>query len=31
VGPFDKVDDAERAKDKLDKAGIDTALVKVQR
>ena len=31
VGPFDKVEDAEHAKDKLDKAGIDTALVKVQR
>lgn len=31
VGPFDKVEDAEHAKDKLDKAGVDTALVKVQR
>ncbi len=31
VGPFEKMEDAERAKDKLDKAGNDTALVKVQR
>ena len=31
VGPFDKMEDAERAKDKLDKAGNETALVKVQR
>ena len=31
VGPFEKVEDAERAKDKLDKAGVDTALIKVQR
>lgn len=31
VGPFEKVEDAERAKDKLDKAGNETALVKVQR
>ena len=31
VGPFDKMEDAERAKEKLDKAGNETALVKVQR
>lgn len=31
VGPFEKMEEAERAKDKLDRAGNDTALVKVQR
>ncbi|MBK0391550.1 SPOR domain-containing protein [Ramlibacter algicola] len=32
VGPFDRKDDADRAKDKLDAAGgIETALVRVQR
>lgn len=31
VGPFDKLEDAETAKDKMDKLGIETALVKVQR
>ena len=31
VGPFEKIEEAERAKEKLDKAGNETALVKVQR
>jgi len=31
VGPFDKKDDADKAKEKLDKAGLETALVRVQR
>lgn len=31
VGPFSKRDDAERIKDKLDNAGLDTTLVRVQR
>ena len=31
VGPFDKREDADKAKDKLDGAGLDTALVRVQR
>lgn len=31
VGPFDKKDEAERTKEKLDAAGMDTALVRVQR
>lgn len=31
VGPFDKRDEAERTKDKLDGAGYETALVRVQR
>jgi cell division protein FtsN len=31
VGPFDKKDEAEKAKENLDKAGLDTALVRVQR
>lgn len=31
VGPFEKLEDAESAKDKMDKLGIETALVKVQR
>jgi cell division protein FtsN len=31
VGPFDKKDAAENSKAKLDSAGLDTALVRVQR
>ena len=31
VGPFDKKDDAEKVKDKLDGNGVDTALVRSQR
>ena len=31
VGPFDKKDDAEKTKDKLDGGGLDTALVRTQR
>ena len=31
VGPFTKRDDAERIKEKLDGAGMDSALVRVQR
>ena len=31
VGPFDKKDDADRSKDKLDAGGLETALVRVQR
>lgn len=31
VGPFDKKEDGERAKEKLDKSGLDTSLVRVQR
>jgi cell division protein FtsN len=31
VGPFETIEEAERAKGKLDKTGIDTVLVKVQR
>jgi cell division protein FtsN len=31
VGPFDKREDADKAKEKLDGAGMDTALVRVQR
>jgi cell division protein FtsN len=31
VGPFDKRDDAESLKEKLDGAGVDSALVRVQR
>ena len=31
VGPFDRKDDADAAKAKLDGAGIDAALVRVQR
>jgi cell division protein FtsN len=31
VGPFDKKDEAEKSKEKLDAAGMDTALVRVQR
>ena len=31
VGPFDKKDEADKVKEKLDSAGLDTALVRVQR
>jgi len=31
AGPFDRKDDADKAKDKLDGAGFDTAIVRVQR
>ena len=31
VGPFDKKDDADRVKDRLDNSSIETALVRVQR
>jgi cell division protein FtsN len=31
VGPFEKREDADKAKEKLDGAGMDTALVRVQR
>ena len=31
VGPFDKKDEADKAKEKLDGAGLDTAMVRVQR
>lgn len=31
IGPFDKKDDADRAKDRLDNNSIETALVRVQR
>jgi cell division protein FtsN len=31
VGPFDKREDADKVKEKLDSAGMDTALVRVQR
>jgi cell division protein FtsN len=31
VGPFEKKDDADLAKDKLELAGYETALVRVQR
>jgi cell division protein FtsN len=31
VGPFDKRDEAERTKEKLDASGLETALVRVQR
>lgn len=31
VGPFSKRDDAERIKDKLENAGLDTTMVRVQR
>jgi cell division protein FtsN len=31
VGPFDRKEEGDRAKEKLDKAGLDTALVRVQR
>ena len=31
VGPFDKRDDADKAKDKLESLGLETAMVRVQR
>lgn len=31
LGPFDKKDDAEKAKERLDAGGVETALVRVQR
>ncbi len=31
VGPFDRKEEADKAKDKLDAAGLETALVRVQR
>jgi cell division protein FtsN len=31
VGPFEKKEDADKAKEKMDKAGLETALVRVQR
>lgn len=31
IGPFDKKDDADKVKDKLDNSSIETALVRVQR
>ena len=31
VGPFDKKDEADKAKERLDKTGLETALVRVQR
>ena len=31
LGPFDKKDDAEKAKERLDGSGVETALVRVQR
>jgi cell division protein FtsN len=31
LGPFDKKDDADKAKDRLDSNSIETALVRVQR
>ena len=31
VGPFDKKDDADKTKERLDATGLDTALVRVQR
>jgi cell division protein FtsN len=31
VGPFDKKDEAEKSKEKLDASGLETALVRVQR
>jgi cell division protein FtsN len=31
VGPFDKKEEADRTKEKLDAAGHETALVRVQR
>lgn len=31
VGPFDKRDEAERSKEKLEKQGLETALVRVQK
>ena len=31
VGPFDKKDEADRQKEKLEAGGVETALVRVQR
>jgi cell division protein FtsN len=31
VGPFDRKDDADRSKDRLEAGGVETALVRVQR
>jgi cell division septation protein DedD len=31
VGPFEKREEAERSKEKLDKQGLETALVRVQK
>jgi cell division protein FtsN len=31
VGPFDKKEEADKAKDKMDKSGMETALVRVAR
>jgi cell division protein FtsN len=31
VGPFEKKDDADRSKARLEAAGVETALVRVQR
>jgi cell division protein FtsN len=31
LGPFDKKDDADKAKTKLDSSGIEAALVRVQK
>ena len=31
VGPYSKKEEAERSKEKLDKAGVETTLVRVQR
>jgi cell division protein FtsN len=31
TGPFDSKDDADRNRDKLDKAGLETSMVRVQR
>ena len=31
LGPFDKKEDAEKAKERLDSSGVETALVRVQR
>jgi cell division protein FtsN len=31
VGPFDKKEDADRSKERLESSGVETALVRVQR
>ena len=31
VGPFDKKEEADRSKEKLEASGVETALVRVQR
>jgi cell division protein FtsN len=31
LGPFDKKEDADRVKERLDGSGVETALVRVQR